>query len=80
MKDRMYILYQVKLFALQPLSAGNLVEFSQAYHNSKNRCNLTYMIRFLRFLGIEYYTLGTNELKNHKGNHVEGHRYRITAQ
>ena len=53
MKDRMYILYQVKLFALQPLSAENLVEFSQADHNSKTWCNLTYMIRFLRFLGIE---------------------------
>ena len=53
MKDRMYILYQVKLFALQPLSAGNLIEFFQADHNSKTWCNLTYMTRFLRFLGIE---------------------------
>ena len=41
MKDRTHTLYQVKLFALQPLSAENSVEFSQADHNSKTWCNLT---------------------------------------
>ena len=68
-------IYRVKSFALQPLSAEN----SQA-GNSETLCNLTYMIKFLRFLGINYHTLSTVELKNHKGNHFEDDRYRITAQ